>query len=189
MRATRRTSERHAGPTLHLRAAGALVLALVVAGCAGQRPVEYLDARTGATVTGSGAPLVLFAEDPARAAHARDWLHLATVAVNQSGRLTHWVWLAQWSSIDRAIIGDPEVPRISTVQLLLDDEPMELDFASAVDALPGASEIPYAPPVPTARIRLVPLTASQAARIARARQVAVRSEMTTGPAVLWELWP
>jgi hypothetical protein len=152
-------------------------------------PAEDLDPKTGATITRVGEPLLYYSEDPARAANARDYLEVAPLAVNQSGRRTWWVWLALLSTIDRGVIGDPAVPEIAGVQLLADGEPLELDFAGAVTAVPGLGRLPYAATVPTARIAILPLTPSQVERLARARQVQVHTAMKAGPAVLWLPWP
>lgn len=180
-------------PTTWRMAAAVLAAALLVS-CASsapsQRSMEYLDESTSATITRAEAPLVLYNEDPARAANARDYLYVAPLVVNQSGRRECWLWLGSWSTIDRGTSGsgDTQSPAIAAVTLLLDGEPMELDMGERPGRIPGVAELPYSTPVATATDILLPLTGSQLQRLSNARGILVYTRMVGGDAVLWRPW-
>ena len=169
------------------------VAAALVASCGtaepGRRAGEYLDDATGATLTRVEQPFLLFSDDPARAANARDYLSAAPLAVNQSGRRSWWLWLGLWSTIDRGVsVGDPQLADVTAIQLIVDGEPMELDLGARVDRIPGVTTVPYAAPVATARPFLLPLTGSQVTRLGRGTSILIRTELTGGAALLWEPW-
>lgn len=171
----------------------ATVAAALIASCGtadpGRRAGEYLDDATGATITRVEQPFVLFSDDPARAANARDYLSAAPLAVNQSGRRSWWLWLGLWSTIDRGVsVGDARLADVTAIQLIVDGEPMELDLDARVDRIPGVTSVPYAAPVPTARPFMLPLTASQVTRLGRGTSILVRTELAGGTALLWEPW-
>ena len=172
---------------------GVLAVAVLVASCGtgapGRRAAEYLDDATGATVTRVAQPFVLFSEDPARAANARDYIHAAPLAVNQSGKRSWWLWLGLWSTIDRGVsVGDGQLADVAGIQLIIDGEPMELDLAGRTDRIPGVTTLPYAAPVATARNILVPLTGSQVTRLGHGDSIVVRTELAGGGALLWQPW-
>ena len=171
----------------------ALLAALLLASCGtdapGRRATSYLDEKTGATITHVEKPLVLFSDDPARAANARDYIYAAPLSVNQSGKRSWWLWLGLWSTLDRgAAVGDDQRPDIVAIQLLVDGEPMELDIGTRADSIQGVGHLPYTTPVATARNILLPLTGSQATRLSRGARIAIHTEMTSGAALLWQPW-
>lgn len=175
------------------RLLAAAVAAALVASCGtaepGRRAGEYLDDATGATLTRVEQPFLLFSDDPARAANARDYLSAAPLAVNQSGRRSWWLWLGLWSTIDRGVsVGDPQLADVTAIQLIVDGEPMELDLGARVDRIPGVTTVPYAAPVATARSFILPLTGSQVTRLGRGTSILIRTELTGGAALLWEPW-
>jgi hypothetical protein len=175
------------------RLLAAAVAAALVASCGtaepGRRAGEYLDDATGATLTRVEQPFLLFSDDPARAANARDYLSAAPLAVNQSGRRSWWLWLGLWSTIDRGVsVGDARLADVTAIQLIIDGEPMELDLGARVDRIPGVTTIPYAAPVATARTFILPLTGSQVTRLGRGTSILIRTELTGGAALLWEPW-
>ncbi len=174
------------------RAALAIVAAMLLASCgssaSGQRAVAYLDDTTGATITRVTEPLILFSDDPARAANARDYIYAAPVAVNQAGRHSWWLWLGLWSTIDRGVSAGPEQqPDIARIHLIVDGEPMELDMDTRVADIPGLSRVPYAMPMGTANI-ILPLTGSQVTRLGRGAGISIYTEATGGEARLWQPW-
>lgn len=181
-------------PNIIRRCLSAAIAAVLLSSCATDGPVrratEYLDDATGATITRVAEPFVFFSEDPARAANARDFIHAAPLAVNQSGKRTWWLWLGLWSTIDRGIsAGDPRLPDVTAIQLVVDGEPMELDLASRTDSIPGLTGLPYAAPVGTATTFVLPLTGSQVARLGSGTSIVIRTELKGGTALTWQPWP
>ncbi len=91
-----------------------LAVLLLLSGCRGLMPAmpatadaslepqEFLDNRTGVTVTGAAEPLVLAHDEPALAVNARDYLSLGVIEVNRIGDLEHYLVVVAWSTIDRA---------------------------------------------------------------------------------------
>jgi hypothetical protein len=155
----------------------------------GRRAGEYLDDATGATITRVEQPFVLFSDDPARAANARDYISAAPLAVNQSGRRSWWLWLGLWSTIDRGVsVGDARLADVMAIQLVVDGEPMELDLGARLDRIPGVTNLPYAAPVATARTFILPLTGSQVTRLGRGTSIVIRTELRGGSALLWQPW-
>lgn len=155
----------------------------------GQRANEYLDETSGVTITRVAAPFTLYSDDPSRAANERDYLDAAPLALNRSGKYSWWLWLGEWSTIDRgASGGDTRLPDIAVLQLIVDGEPMELDIQARADHIPGVGPLPYVGTVATARSILLPLTASQVARLSRATSLSIRTEMASGDARHWQTW-
>jgi hypothetical protein len=164
-----------------------------LAACAGGAPdrqaANYLEEGSGTTLTRVVEPLVLFSDDPAFAANARDYIYVAPLAVNQAGRRSWWLWLGLWSTIDRAVsIGEiaPEDP--AGILLIVDGEPMELDAGARVPAIAGVQGMPYATPVATARNLFLPLTGSQVARLGNARRLTLRTDYANRATRVWERW-
>jgi hypothetical protein len=170
----------------------AVVAAMSLVSCgtvgSGRRATEYLDERSGATITRVAAPFTFYSDDSSRAANARDYLDAAPLAVNLSGRYSWWLWLGMWSTIDRgASGGDDMPPDIAAIQLIVDGEPMDLDLRAGAGGIPGTVTAPYAATVP-ARIMLLPLTGSQVARLARADSITIQTGAADGDARHWQAW-
>jgi hypothetical protein len=166
---------------------------MLVASCGtaepGRRAGAYLDDATGATITRVEQPFLLFSDDPARAANARDYISAAPLAVNQSGRRSWWLWLGLWSTIDRGVsVGDARLADVTAIQLVVDGEPMELDLGERQDRIPGVTSVPYAAPVATSRTVVLPLTGSQVTRLSRGTRILLRTELAGGAALLWQPW-
>ena len=173
-----------------LAALGGMLLAACGTAAPGQRATEYLDETSGVTITRVEAPFTFFSDDPSRAANARDYLDAAPLAVNRSGKYSWWLWLGEWSTIDRgASGGDAQLPDIAALQLIVDGEPMELDMQARAGHIPGTGPLPYVGTVDTARNILLPLTSSQVARLGRATRISIRTQMTDGEARHWQPWP
>lgn len=167
----------------------AVLLASCGSGAPNRRAAEYLDESTSATITRAESPIVLYSEDPARAANARDYLYLAPLVVNQSGRRTCWLWLGAWSTIDRgAAGGDAQRAVIADVTLIVDGEPMELAMAERNGQIPGIGQLPYATPVATATDIILPLTGSQLERLSHAGGILVYTRMADGETLQWRPW-
>lgn len=177
------------GHSLRLTVIGGALLAAACAGGPRDRGAEeYLEEASGLTITRVAAPLVLYADDPALAANARDYVYAAPLAVNRTGERSYWMWLSLWSTIDRgSLAGDVDPAQIRGVQLLLDGEPVDLDIDARRAAIAGLRRAPYATPVATARSFYLPLSASQVARLAGAREIALHVDLGGEP-MLWRQW-
>jgi hypothetical protein len=135
-------------------AKGALLAAILMAGCASEQPVgprEYLDERTAATITVAGESMIFACERPELGVNARDYVTLTAVDVNTSGRhATHLVGYA-WSTLDKRATREGD----SRHELVADDrtlplQPMPDGFRSI-----GVNE----PPIPVPARGALPLTA------------------------------
>jgi hypothetical protein len=169
-----------------------VLIALLVAGCSlgiDNRPLTtYLDTGS-ATLTRVSLPFVFFTQDSVRAAHGRDFLHVAPLQTNVAGQRRWWLWIGAWSSIDRgATDGGPGWPATISAQILVDGEPMELDATTAVTQLPGISAPPYSAPVTTAVNLYFPLSRSQVQHAARGTRLALRTTQADGESLLWKPW-
>jgi len=135
-------------------ATGALLAAILMAGCASEQqagPREYLDERTAATITVAGEAMVFAYNRPELGVHARDYVTLTAVDVNTSGRhATHLVGYA-WSTLDKRTVQESD----SRYEIIADDrtlplQPMPDGFRSI-----GVNE----PPIPVPSRSALPLTA------------------------------
>jgi hypothetical protein len=120
---------------------------LFLTACAGSQRNEnlqqYLDGETGVTVTSLTAPLAFAREQPMLAVHARDYVYIAPLEINNAGRREYYVWLSGWSTIDHgARAAALEVPD-GVVYLLADDEPVVLEGVTD----PRLGRAPYSGPV------------------------------------------
>jgi hypothetical protein len=154
---------------------GALA-SVVVASCAASTPVveEKLDPLTGVTVTRSAAPLVLYRENSASAAHARDFVYMGPVLVNRMGRHDYYLWLGIWSTL-RDYDAASQRDGFETIVLYADGEPFELELKGwSVDSI-GVSEPVYLKPVATAADAFYAVTQDQIRLIAEASDVRLRT--------------
>jgi hypothetical protein len=135
-------------------ATGALIAAVLMAGCASEQPAgprEYLDERTAATITVAGESMVFACGRPELGVNARDYVTLTAVDVNTSGRhATHLVGYA-WSTLDKRAVQESD----SHYEIVADDrtlplQPMPDGFRSI-----GVNE----PPIPVPSRAALPLTA------------------------------
>ena len=135
-------------------ATGALLAAILMAGCASEQPTgprEYLDERTAATITVAGESMVFACDRPELGVHARDYITLTAVDVNTSGRhATHLVGYA-WSTLDKRAVQESD----SHYEIIADDrtlplQPMPDGFRSI-----GVNE----PPIPVPSRSALPLSA------------------------------
>jgi hypothetical protein len=86
----------------------ARLLPLLMLACCGARafganaaPVQFLDERTGATVTVVREPLVFALERSILAANSRDYINMTAVEVDRSGHIQLYLIGYFWSTIDR----------------------------------------------------------------------------------------
>ena len=83
------------------------------------RPTEYLDEKSAATVTVVRHPLVLARERRELAANTRDYVTVAAAAVNRSGKITYVLIVYVWSTVD--VRGAARAAAPDTLVLAADD--------------------------------------------------------------------
>jgi hypothetical protein len=154
-------------------------LVAVLASCASNPSAltrEYLDTGTGVTVTASQVPLVLYRDNPAAAAYARNMVHLGPIEVNRSGEYRYFLWVGIWNTLQSA---DTTLSRdgFETIVITVDSESMALDLAGWTPSAIDASAPVYLRPVASASEAYYPLTVDQIRFIAEARSITLR---TTG---------
>lgn len=101
---------------------------LVLTACIGQRPAatrEVLDEQTGKTLFIAAKPLMFARERTDVAAHARDYVTLIAVAVNESGRYSEYLLMYRWSTVDRRMLPPPE-PSAGELRILADERGIDL---------------------------------------------------------------
>ena len=177
--------------------AAILLVSLLTAGCAGSRPAsaerQYLDTASGITVTGLDEPAIFHHDDPRLAANVRDYLYMGPVVMNRMGKYSFYLWLGEWSTIDR--LSERESPAglrttgatIGQVVLLLDGVPMELD--DSLDRVEKSRIIqpPYTSSVESMRAEYMRVSRDQLSRIAAAKNVVVRVS-DAGQLRIYRLW-
>ena len=174
--------------SMRFRALLITVLFALLAACASNPSSltrAYLDTGTGVTVTASQVPLVLYRDNPAAAAYARNVVHLGPVEVNRSGEYRYFLWVGIWDTLQST---NESLSRdgFETIIITVDSESMALDLAGWTPAAIDASAPVYLRPVASASEAYYPLTVDQIRFIAEARSVTLR---TTGSSpreyVLW----
>ena len=104
---------------------------------------EFLDERTGATVTVVREPLIFALERSTLAAHARDYISLTAVEVDRSGQTQLCVLGYFWSTIDRRAGSGASQAADKTLAL----------FADAGHMLLGWNDVPERDPAPLSEVR------------------------------------
>jgi hypothetical protein len=102
-------------------------------------PQEYLDERSGATITIAAKPLVFASIRTERAANLRDYLTLVPASVNRAGSI-EYVWIVYaWSTLDPLSAGKAETESlvITAVQRRIALLPVAVTAAAAGIALPA----------------------------------------------------
>lgn len=166
----------------------AIVTCLLVlsAACASlQAVVQKMDPQTSATITYSTVPLVLYRDDPAHAAFARNFLSLGPLLVNRSGNYDYFVWLGMWNTNHSVSIAEGRAG-FDSIVLFVDGEPLALDIAGWTPDSVGASEPVYPLPVASAISAYYRVTADQIRLLAEADTISLR---TTGTfSLAFEQW-
>jgi len=141
-------------------ATGALLAAILTAGCASERPAgprEYLDERTAATITVAGESMVFACERPELGVNARDYVTLTAVDINTSGRhATHLVGYA-WSTLDKRAIKESD----SRYEVVADDRTLPLQPMPGGFRSIGVNEPPISVPSRSALPLTAPITREQ----------------------------
>ncbi len=170
----------------------ALLLATTLAGCLGVSgpqvtTVDYLDPKTVNTVTHLSAPVVFAREEPSLAANVRDYLYAGPVEVNQMGEIRYYLWIGEWSTIDRL----PEEYDVTSateetadaIVVWLDGQPNTLSD----DRQPTLGQMPYRGPVDSLRSKFFRVSRDQLRQMAVAQNVAVQLQDAAGSR-RYQLW-
>jgi len=122
-----------------------------LAGCAGRQAVPVADYRldegSGANIISVSDVMVFFHEQPSRAVHVRDYLYLGPLEINVMSKHRHYLWLGEWSTIDR-IDGSQADLQDAVIYLFIDGVPVELSDRADADDL-TMTDLPYHGPVST----------------------------------------
>ena len=103
---------------------------------ASHAPQEYLDERSGATITMADKPLVFASSRVERAANLRDFLTLVPASVNRAGSI-QYTWIAYaWSTLDPLSAGKGES---ESLVIRADNQRIELLPMAATAAQAGIS--------------------------------------------------
>jgi hypothetical protein len=175
-----------------VRAARSLRLVALLLGClasaAAKEPHEYLDEETAATVTIVGEPLVFANERRDLAAHARDYVTLAAVAIDRNGHVSYLVVGYFWSTVSPHRRADP-LPAPTTLALQADDRRIELARSplSAHDLGLGGAPV-HPPPGDATPALFYPTDLATLRFIAAANRLRVldASEATPAGYALWD---
>jgi len=154
------------------------VAATLLAFCGASKPLvqDSLDLSTGVTVTRAIQPVVFFRNRSAYAAHARDYVYIGPVEVNNMGQHHYFLWLGAWSTSEssgRATVQDD----FETVVIFADGEELDLHVADWSPATIGVSESVYVKPVASAIDAYYGVTIDQIRVMADASDLEIR----TGP--------
>lgn len=116
---------------------GSLLCAIALAALAActpaplRAPIEYLDERTGLTLSIVDRPMVLARERREVAANARDYLTIVAVIRDESGKLTPLLLVHRWSTID-ARVAPSSAGAAPPLVLVADGRDIRLDPLSAL---------------------------------------------------------
>lgn len=159
-----------------MRALQTAIVASVLAGCAASLPpvAEKMDPLTAATLMYSAIPMVLYRDDPGRAAHAKNFVSLGPLLVNRSGNYQYYLWLGIWNTNQAPDI-DERRDGFDSVVLFVDGEPLPLELSGWTPESIGASEPVYAQPVASSLDAYYRVTADQIRLLANARDVQLRT--------------
>jgi hypothetical protein len=165
----------------------ALLAPLLSAGCVTTSTLveEKLDIGTGVTVTHATAPIVLYRDNSAYAAHARDYVYLGPVEINRMGEYSYYLWLGIWSTISDA---DRSYQRdgFESITLYADGEPLQLELVGWTLESIGVSEPVYVKPVASAADAYYRVTIDQIRLLADAREIELHAG--SAPARVYLMW-
>ena len=118
-----------------LKLSSVFLAALLLSGCVSTSVLveEKLDLGTGVTVTHATAPIVLYRDNSAYAAHARDYVYVGPVEINRMGDYSYYLWLGIWSTVsdeERSYQRDG----FESITLFADGEPRYRFESVALDA-------------------------------------------------------
>jgi hypothetical protein len=125
-----------------------LMVAGVLAGCAGSGRLEQLDEQSGTTIVRGSDVLVYARTEPRYSRSARDYVYLGPVETNRQGVHEYFLWVGVASTIDRGFIA-PEAPEPRTLYVEVRGEPIELPLKVWRELVPTGIKKPmYSTTVP-----------------------------------------
>lgn len=129
--------------------------------------------------------MVLYRDDPARAAYARNFVSIGPLLVNRSGYYEYFLWLGIWNTNQSRGIAERR-DGFDSIILFVDGEPLPLELAGWTPEAIGASEPVYPQPVASALDAYYRVTEDQIRLLAYSTDVHLR---TTGPIPrMYESW-
>jgi hypothetical protein len=176
----------HGRSALAASAALLFVLGLARAATAGDTVREYVDEITAVSITVSTEPLVFARERSDLAVNARDYLTLAPLEINRTGKRGYFWSGYLWSTIDRRG-RQPILARGDTLVLVADGRPIALlaDGHSLRDH--GVGQPPTPVPIRTAVPVLFSASPETLAYVARAQALHVEL-IHEGSSESFSLW-
>jgi hypothetical protein len=175
-----------------VRAAGVLlVAALGLAGCetfTSRSSNERLDSSTGMTV-GIADRVMVFARTEARYSRSmRDYIYLGPVSTNRQGLREYFLWVGVATTLDRGYLA-PEIALPSSVQLLVQGEPMVFDLRPWSETIPGLTPAEtYQTPVALRGQLGARATRDQLRLLAEAAPTSIRIGSSDGRTRVFEVW-
>ncbi|MGI9206291.1 MAG: hypothetical protein ACR2Q3_19910 [Woeseiaceae bacterium] len=153
-----------------------LVVVCILAGCAASAPEirNKLDPSTGVTITYSSVPLIMYREDPAQAAFARNYVHVGPIQVNRSGNYQYFLWLGVWNNM-QDLNSTSHRDGLGSIVIFADGEPLSLEISGWTPDAIGTSEPVYLKPVASSADAYYRVTADQIRLIAEATDIRLRT--------------
>ena len=164
-----------------------IVITLLLSACAGHdvHTLSKLDSVTGVTITYSETPMIFYRDDSGKAAHARNFVHLAPLETNRMGEFRYFLWLGVWNTLQNPGPGQAR-DGFESIVVFADGEPMALDLSGWTATAIGASEAVYIKPVSSAADAYYEVTIDHLRVIAEATDLRIQS--TGSRPQSFELW-
>ena len=173
------------GSALSLLLAG--LAAVITGACTSSNSLltSTLDPVTSVTISYSRSPMVFYRDVAGRAAYARDFVHVAPLEVNRSGRYRYFLWLGIWNTMEAAPSSQSR-DGFESIVIFADGEPLPLDIAGWTASAIGASEPVHLKPVASAADAYYEVTVDQLRLIAEAKDIRIQS--TGARSESYETW-
>lgn len=144
-----------------------------------------LDPVTSVTISYSHTPMVFYRPVAGRAAYARDYLHIAPLEVNRSGRYRYYLWFGIWNTMQDARFESSRAG-FDSVVIFADGEPLPLEVSGWTPAAIGASAPVFVKPVASASEAYYEIDIDQLRLIAESKDVRVQA--TDAQGATYESW-
>jgi hypothetical protein len=141
----------------------------------GKQPIEYLDEKSGATVTAMDRPLLFARDRSERAANLRDYVTITAATVNRGGKRDYLLIAYIWSTLDARY--EPARPVADTLVLVADDRRIRLDARGGTPADFGIIRAVGAPAGRTVKPLVFPTDLATLRYVAAARSLQVQANV------------